>query len=160
MSEAQVQTQEPPARRLLKEISARINMLVKAEEKSRKVVEVAREILGKECNPIINYETGETWCWERIDQFEELVRQIYQFLKATPPGPWNPRIAIKITTTPITQLDDISEYADKERVEQLFGRYYGIEYEDSGEYEIYVPIETRRSDVYAYLVICIEREDP
>jgi len=156
------QTQEPPIRRLLNEISTKIDRILEIEEKSRKVREVAKEVLGKECEVKVNYATGEAWCWERIDDKinTEVVEKIYQFLNATPPGPWTTRIAVKIATSQITQLDDeIIDYAAKERVSILFNEFYGIEYEDG--YDIYVPIE-QRDGVYAYLVICLERpeEDP
>jgi len=166
MSETPIrnQAQEPPSKRLLKELEERIDRILEIESKKKRVIEVAREILGKECNVRIDYGTGEVWCWEKIDVDEKSIIRIYQFLKASPPGPWDTRIAINISTSPIktTQPNNVSEYADEERLRMLFGeKYYGIEYEDHGVYEIYVPIEIHSSDVYAYLVISIERsEDP
>jgi len=163
MSETtQTQAQEPPIRRFLNEISEKIDRILEIESKKERVREVAKELTGMDCEVKVSYATGEAWCWKRIDDKvnAEVVEKIYQFLKATPPGPWTTRIAIKIATSPITQLDEeIIDYADKERVSQLFGeKIYGIEYEDS--YEIYVPLETR-NNIYAYLVIRIERpEDP
>jgi len=150
------QAQEPPIERFIKEIDEKIDRILEIDEKKSKVRGVFKELIGKDCEPNVDYETGEVWCIEGIWR-SDILEKVFNYLK-TKKAPWLP-LAILATTKRIEKLDQaIIDYVDTERLKALFGEYYGIHIKEDNEYRIYIPI-VEKNGVYVYLWITVSGED-